>query len=124
MREIKENLKIDYKHKRGKGVFRILEFEDHGHHIVYIPSLKLSSYGNTADEAQKMMGDVILEDFFENLFEQSEKVIFDYLKNLGWSKSSIYPKELSNDVHIDTYGILKNFNLSSSTKVTEKLVEV
>lgn len=124
MREIKENLKIDYKHKRGKGVFRILEFEDHGHHIVYIPSLKLSSYGNTAEEAQKMMGDVVLEDFFENLFEQSENVIFDYLKNLGWSKSSIYPKELSNDVHIDTDGILKNFNLSSNTKVTEKLVEV
>ena len=124
MREIKENLKIDFKHKRGKGIFRILEFQDHGHHIVYIPALNLSAYGDTPEDAKEMMGDVVLEDFFENLFDQPESVVFEFLKNLGWTKSTIYPKELSNDVHVDTDGILKNFNLSPETKITEKLVEV
>lgn len=124
MKEIQESLNIDIKHKRGKGIFRIVEFKDHSHYIVYIPSLKLSAYGNSPEEARNMMGDIVLEDFFENLLAQSESVIFDHFKGLGWTKSTIFPKLLSNDVHVDTDGILKNFNLSSDTKITQKLVEV
>jgi len=124
VKEITEKLKISYKQKRGTGIFRIVEFEDHGSHIIFIPSLNLSSYGDTPEEAMKMMGDVVLEDFFETLFSQNESSVYEHLKNLGWKKSGIYPKELSHDVHIDNDGILKNFNLSTETKITEKLIEV
>ncbi|HXI01052.1 MAG TPA: hypothetical protein VNI52_12355 [Sphingobacteriaceae bacterium] len=124
MKEIKETLKINYKQKRGKGIFRLMGFEDHGHHIVYIPSLNLSAYGATPEEAQAMMGDVVLEDFFETLFEQPENSIFDHLRKLGWQKSPLYPKELSNNAHVDRNGILNDFNLSTETKITETLVEV
>lgn len=124
MKEITEKLKINYKQKRGKGIFRLVEFEDHNSHIVYIPSLNLSAYGDTSAEAKKMMGDIVLEDFFETLFSENESTVYDHLKKLGWKKSGIYPKELSHDVHVDKDGILKNFNLPTETKITEKLVEI
>lgn len=124
MEEVQECLKINSKKKKGKARLRLVEFIDNGYHIVYIPSLKLSAYGDSKEEARKMMGDVVLDDLFENLTAQPENVILEFLKELGWQKSTIFPKELSYAVHIDTDGILKNFNLSESTKITETLVEV
>lgn len=124
MKEVKESLKLNIKQKKGKGVFRLIQFEDNGHFIAYIPSLNLSGYGDTEEEAINMLGDIVFEDFFENLFEQPENVIFEHLKKFGWTKGAFFTKDLSNNVHIDKEGILKNFNLSSETKITEKLVTV
>jgi|GEM_PF-1261993 len=124
MKEIEETLSISYTHKRGKGILRLVEFQDNGHYIVYVPSLNLSAYGNTFDEAFQMMSDVVIEDFFENLLERPEKIVYDHLSNLGWHKSSTDSQGLSNSVHVDTEGILKNFNLSADTKIRETLVEV
>lgn len=124
MKEVQEYLKVNSKQKKGKARLRLVEFIDNGYYIVYIPSLKLSAYGNSKQEAREMMGDVVLDDFFENLTAQPEIVALEFLKELGWKKSPIFPKELSFATHVDTDGILKNFNLSESTKITETLVEV
>lgn len=124
MKKVEETLKLNIKQKRGKGIFRMIEFEDHGHTVVYIPSLNLSAYGNNLEEAHEMMANAVLEDFFEALLEQPEHIVFEVLGKLGWQKSPIFSKELSNNVHIDRNGLLKNFNLPQETKITEKLVEV
>ena len=123
IRELNEILKLDIKKKSGKGRFKVVEFTDNGHFVTYIPSLNLSASGQNKEEARKMMGDLILKDFFENLLELPESRVYDELQVLGWKRNKFFKHDLSKDVHIDREGILKNFNLSEETKLEEYLVE-
>ena len=124
MKETEDTLSISFAFKRGKGIIRLVEFEDNGHFIVYVPSLNLSAYGNNYDEALQMMSDIVIEDFFDNLLDQPENVIYNHLRILGWQQSQDGSGELSNQVHIDTEGILKNFNLPADTKIKERSLEL
>lgn len=123
MRELNEYLKLDFKRKRGKGRFKLVEFLDNGHHIAYLPSLNLSAYGSTKEEARQMMSDIILIDFFESLLNIPESQMFEELQKLGWERSPFFKQDLSKSVHVDRAGILKNFNLSEETVLEEVLVE-
>jgi len=118
-----EFLKLNLVKRSGKGHFRVFSFEDHGHIISYLPSLNLSAYAETKEEALKILVEVVLKDFFENLMQCSENKVFEELKSLGWVRNKILTRELSNNTHIDEKGILKNFNLSEETKIEEQLVE-
>lgn len=123
MKELNEFIKIDLKKKSGRGRFKIIEFKDHDHFVTYLPSLNLSAYGDDKASSRKMMGDIILKDFFEHLLEQPESIIFDEFKKLGWERSSMFKRELSKSSHIDRSGILREFNLSEETVLEETLVE-
>jgi len=120
-----EFLKINYKGKSAKVLLRLIGLEDHEYKICYIPSLELSSYGNTFDEAKKMMNEV-LHDFFECLFKLPEYEVVKELNKYGWKrKSNILKKEFENtSPFIDKDGILNNFNLPKETKIKEEFISL
>ncbi|MDQ7949203.1 MAG: hypothetical protein REI78_02045 [Pedobacter sp.] len=107
-----------------QGQLNSIEFKDHGSHIVFIPSLNLSAYGDSQEEAHAMMKDIVLKDFCDTLMHQSfEKIISD-LKELGWSQSPFFKKELSKTAYVDKQGLLKDLNVSEHTEIIERLVTV
>jgi hypothetical protein len=67
----------------------ILGFEDHGHVIAYIPSLKLSGYGETSHDAREMVLDVVLKDFLETITGLPEAAAQEEMNKLGWQKSNL-----------------------------------
>ena len=89
----------------------------------FLPSLNLTAYGDSKEKARKMLGDIVIKDFFENLLELPENQIYDELIRLGWERSKFFKQELSKSSHIDRTGILRNFNLSNETVLEETLVE-
>lgn len=123
MKVLNEYLKVNIKQREARGRFKLIEFQDIGHFVTLIPSLNLSAYGDTKADSRKMMGDIVLKDYFDHLMALTESRIFEELKNLGWDRSPFYKEELSKDVHIDREGILKNFNLSETTILEETLIE-
>ncbi|GGE40649.1 hypothetical protein EV200_101761 [Pedobacter psychrotolerans] len=122
----KDTIKIKYsKHEHLlKGSFQSVDFEQDGFKIIYIPSLGISSYGNTYDEANEMMKDIVLKDFCHSLLEQPLSKAINDLKELGWDTSPFFRTELSNSAHIDKEGILREFELSEDTVLNEGLVTV
>jgi hypothetical protein len=117
------NLQLE-KPKRAKANLFLYEFEDNGFFIVYNKSLELSAYGKTPEEAKKMFVEVVYHDFCENLTELSEGDIFKELKRLGWTRSPIFKKELSNTACVDKQGVLKDFNLAEGAIIKDQYVTV
>lgn len=117
------NLQLE-KPKRAKANLFLYEFEDNGFFIVYNKSLELSAYGKTPEEAKKMFVEVVYRDFCENLTELSEGDIFKELKRLGWTRSPIFKKELSNTACVDKQGVLKDFNLAEGAIIKDQYVTV
>lgn len=126
MSEKSEHLNIQHSknHKSIKGQVKSIDFQNDGYFIVYIPSLKLSSYGSNLAEANKMMGDIVLPDFCETLISQPIDKVLAEFKSLGWSQNAFFKKQLSKSAHVDVEGILRDFELSEDTKINERLVEV
>lgn len=120
----KEQIKIDFRKKIAKANLKAVSFKDGGQFIVYIPSLNLSAYGDTQEEAKTMLFDIVLDDFFETLMEapldSAKKELFKY----GWEQSAILKKQFSSSIFIDRQGILKNFNLSEDTTFQEEMVSI
>ena len=119
-----DSLVIDYKRKKVSGRFTITGFEDNGHHIAYVASLNLSGYGNSPKEAFQMLLDIVVDDFFHNLVRLPEHEVSTELEKLGWKKNRILRKRFSSESYIDREGILRNFNLSPETIISEQLLEV
>lgn len=115
---------LDYKKKHAKGCFWTLFFQDHEFQIAYIPSLNLSAYGRTEQEALNMLYNQVVDDFFTSLFTLTESGISDELKRYGWKKSLLRRKRFMDPPFVDKEGVLKNFNLPAETPVKEQLVGV
>lgn len=60
-------------------------FADNGYIVNYIPSLNLSAYGLTQQEANTMLIDIVLDDYVDNLIELPLDRITHELNRLGWS---------------------------------------
>ena len=82
----KETINIDYRKKIFKAKLNGIGFKEGDSHIIYLPSLQLSSYGDTIKEANEMMK-ISLNEFSENLLELNENKINSILKQLGWEKA-------------------------------------
>ncbi len=121
---VNNSLKIDWKKKRGAAKLHAVIFKDGDSHIIYIPSLNLSSYGDTLEESQAMMKGVVIPDFLETLFETSESAAMEELQNLGWQRNTMLKKKFSSEAYIDKNGILKDFNLEKDTQIQETTLEV
>ena len=98
MSEIQEELKIFRKgtatHIEG-GVFGYLFLDkDTQSHVVYVPSLDISGYGNTIDEAHDMVKFCIKEYMIELSKLPLRKIHLELFK-LGWSKKKFHTKILS-----------------------------
>ena len=126
VKTIPEYIKVDYGRKEASMRILVADFVDNGHHVAYIPSLKLSAYGPSKQEAIKMLFEDVIDDLFTNLFELSETKIAKELAKYGWHKAKGIPnKKYYNDLpYIDPKGILKNFNLPEATNIEVKMMAV
>lgn len=80
----KEFLNIDFKGGSTRGEVTLLMLEDHGHQIAYLPTLKLSAYGDTPEEAKAMLKEVV-DEFFLDLVALPEYEAQQELTKLGWT---------------------------------------
>lgn len=118
-----EFIKIDFKTHNAKVGLWVFVFPDDKYFVSYIPSLKLSAYGNTEEEALSMLFDDILDDFFKELFKLPEVKIREELDKCGWKKPTIFfRKKFSKEAYVDEEGVLRNFNLPAQTKVKRQFM--
>jgi hypothetical protein len=83
---------------------------DTSQHIIFIPSLNLTSYGETLDKAEKMIKSSI-DDFFEYFLDLSPKQRETELYNMGW-KQNKFKNKVYSKAFVDPNGDLQNFNLA------------
>ncbi|WP_313419382.1 hypothetical protein [Sphingobacterium multivorum] len=103
------------------GEVRAVSFKEGDHFILYIPSLNLSSYGNSFEEAKKMLKDVVIKDFCLSVINNKNKAfVISELKKLGWTRSQFFTKDLSKTAFIDKEGILREFELPEDTVIKEE----
>jgi hypothetical protein len=114
-----DTMKIDFKQKEFGGNFLVHAFDDHGHKVLYMPSLNLSAYGDTNQEAFDMLR-MVVNDYFNALFAVPQRTAWTELKKLGWEQKVTYlPKLLKNAAYVDAEGVLRNFELSEETLVEQ-----
>lgn len=118
-----DSIKIAFGHE-AEGLLKVFDFMDHGYHIMYVPSLKLSAYGKTKEEARQMLSDVVLFDFFEQLINMAEGEAFQHLSRLGWTIRGFQERVFENAAYVDKNGVLQNFNLPEDTPIEQELITV
>ncbi|TRX52375.1 hypothetical protein FNH22_21930 [Fulvivirga sp. M361] len=119
----KEYIKLDHSNKAEKGVVGAYEFEDHGHFVIYIPSLNISSYGSNKNEAREMLNES-LDDFFQSMLYYDPEVAHYEMLKLGWKRDKLFKKKINDPPYVDVNGVLRDFDLSEDTKITQALIEV
>jgi hypothetical protein len=112
----KETINIDVRKKIFKAKLIGIGFKEGDSHIIYLPSLQISSYGDSIQEANEMMK-ISLNEFSDNLLELSENKIHSILKQLGWEKTRFFNKRLVNLSETTFDDIKKEFNLPDDTQV-------
>ena len=122
---VTEFIKINFAKKEASMRIHVANFIDHDHHVAYIPSLKLSAYGATKEEAIQMLFDDVIDDLFHNLLPLGQSGVSKELAKYGWHKSKIPNKKYYNDLpYVDPNGILENFNLPEDTNIEVKMMEM
>ena len=86
---------------------------DTNQHIIYLPALEVTSYGETLEKADEMMK-ANVEDFFNYLSRMTHKQFESELQKLNWKKDKFKNKEFSK-CFVDPQGELKNFNISEGS---------
>ena len=81
--------------------------KDTKQHVVYMPSLNISGYGETNDKAEEMMK-FSLEDYFSYLLTLPMDKISTELAKYGWKKG-LFSNEYSR-TYVDGNGDLQNLN--------------
>ncbi|MGV6946353.1 hypothetical protein [Sphingobacterium kyonggiense] len=114
----KEYIKVD----KGiiKGFFKVFFFRENGSFLFYVPSLNLSSYGDSVIEAEDMMKNIVIPDYCRNLMSLPKSTIFHELKQLGWQRSKFFQNDLTKELLVNKQDILKEFDLSDDTIIEEK----
>lgn len=103
-----ESLKVNVNKKHVSGRLNSLKFidKDTKQHVIYIPSLEISGYGETEAKAKEMLYYGI-KDMFNILLNMSLKFAQIELYKLGW-KRTIFKKEFSHTC-VDSNGVLSGF---------------
>ncbi|MEP5613507.1 MAG: hypothetical protein ABJP45_14745 [Cyclobacteriaceae bacterium] len=126
MKEEKEKYAefLNYDHKKSVRLGLYASHWNEGDHIVmFIPALRLSSYGKTLKEAEYMMWEIVVEAFFNDLFDMKKTDALNTLYNLGWKQNKIFSKKLNHsEAYVDESGILQEFNLPKGTKIRQEFV--
>ncbi|AIM38139.1 hypothetical protein KO02_16735 [Sphingobacterium sp. ML3W] len=107
------------------GNVRAVTFKDGEYDIIYIPSLNLSAYGSSVEEATDMLQNVVLKDFCFSIANNKNKgLVIMELKKLGWIRDLFFEKDLSKKAYIDKEGILSEFELPEGTEIREESVKI
>jgi|AntAceMinimDraft_11_1070367.scaffolds.fasta_scaffold17290_4 predicted RNase H-like HicB family nuclease len=118
-------IKIDFKKKEFKASLETLVIKEkkETQFVAIVPSLNLSSYGNTQKEALNRLFEDVIKPYFDELLELGERKGFKELKAYGWEKNKIFKKQFSS-AHVDTDGVLKNLEVSEDSLVSKESVLV
>lgn len=100
--------------------FRYFQGKSDGYIIFYVPSLKVTGYGNSDEEAIKSLK-VGLDAFCEDVYDMKPKERKDYLVELGWNQHRRKNKKFLY-AYIDKEGILQNFDTPKEVK--EEMMEI
>ena len=121
-----DTIQIQYgkNEKSLNGLFKAIEFENDGFVVIYLPSLKISAYGKSREEADLMMKEVVIKDFCETLMAQKLDKILADLHALGFKKRGFFKTEMSKSAHVDKEGILRDFDLAENTQFKESMLAV
>lgn len=82
-------------------------------HVIYIPALEMSTYGETKAKAEEMIKQT-MDEFCKFLTELSYEERTKELQSLGWSKNWIFNKKFSRS-YVDSDGNLKDFNAEENS---------
>lgn len=113
-----ESLKIDYAGRRLHAKLKAVTFKEEEYIIVYVPSLRISGYGDTMEEAMDL-AKATFEDFCENLFSQPEHKVVSVLKELGWKQDKFLKKRMRNLSETTFEDIKREFNIPETTSIRE-----
>lgn len=125
MTEKRDFMKFDFDKKTARLGASVFTFRDGDHIIAYIPSLNLSGYGPTKEEAYDMLLVDVADDFFENLLALDQSDIIAELTDSGWTRNSIVDTEF-NAPYIDAQELIERLDMPKEKQVTQeymKLVE-
>ncbi|ARK09022.1 hypothetical protein A6C57_01105 [Fibrella sp. ES10-3-2-2] len=117
-----DTLTIDFESHSIMGILNSYRFEDNGFIVTYIPSLGLSAYGETVEEANQMLVHDVINDFFNTIIDLPAVAVFEELSKLGWTCNKA--TEFKNQAYVDEAGILQNFDLPQDTPIERHLVTV
>lgn len=119
-----EHIKIDRtkSERRFQAELRVVSFKDGEFYMNYIPSLNLTGYGDTDEEARHMLMDIVLKDYIDNLMHLPESDLYAELRQYGWVRKPFLTKQLRNIQFLDTNTIKDTFNLPAETVIEEKYV--
>lgn len=120
---MENKIKIDYKNHTLTGHVQIMEITLKDSIILYVPSLELSSYGDTRSEAKELL-DSIMFDYSESLFQLPKNELINELGKYGWKKHEYFNKRFKNESFVDKEGVLKNFDLPLDTPIHEATLAV
>lgn len=114
-----DKISINFKKKSASLNVGGLFFNDHGHFILYLPALELTSYGDNKKEALELMN-TIVKDYLKELINRPEAEVVQELTKYGWKRNQYFKKKFESNTYIDKEGILKNFNLPADTTLIEE----
>ena len=125
--ELQEYIKFYNSSKpiKGKGVeakIKIMSFIEDKYFIHFIPSLNISSYGDSFEESEQMLKES-LDSLFDILLNLKQDLRDAEMSELGWDKQ-LYSRRKYTGPYIDKKGILKEFNISEDTLVQEEILEI
>lgn len=105
-----DKLHIDFTHRRVKGNLTCVQFTDADTNmiVVYLPSLELSGYGDTAAEAHELLKDS-LDEWFIHLLTKTREEVKKELNKFGWTQDQFRSKDFSK-AYVDGAGVLQNMN--------------
>lgn len=119
----KEYIKINLKRQHIAAKLRTFSFQEGNTHIVYLPSVEISGYGDTIEEAHDL-AKITLNDFSQNLFKLPESKIYAVLRELGWERDRFFQKKMNNLSNITYEDIKKEFNIPDNTPIRETSISV
>lgn len=107
---IEETLRINRSAKNIKG--RLAAFSwidaDTNQHVVYIPSLEITGYGENRNKAVEML-DFSVKEYLTSLIRLPKGQLEEELFKLNFKKNKFFNKEFSK-AYVDLAGELQNFN--------------
>jgi hypothetical protein len=109
-----ETLHINLADGKISGDFAGLKFTDKDTKqiVIYLPSLEVSGYGDTVEEANEMVR-FSIQDFLDYLISLPSADIQKQLSKLGWRRG-IFNTEYSR-VNDDPKGYLSNYNIDDNS---------
>jgi len=108
---------------RIKGKVNAVGFNEGSSHIIYVPSLQLSSYGDSIKEAHDMIK-IVLGQFSKDILALSEDKTQNVLSELGWKHTKYFKKRMVNLSETTFDDIKKQFNLPDETEVEQMSIAV